>query len=458
MNKLYTFILIVILAMGFTGCEDDDCDQLHVDTNMLGIPTVMKGSFPVGTLTPALGDSIIFAPRLLDTTGVAYTWTLNGKEVSSDSVFVYKIEKPCCSEIICTLENSKGRVTMKADITSKHDLAKGMIIVQKGTLDFYDMQSDKLYRDVYSSLNYGKELKIDSYDDFCVIPEDNKLYIAISTSTSNTEHLFVADRATLKAERSAILQANLDAFIPLGGGQALAVASGAYRVKLSSFSKTRLLNKHGWAIYNGAIFNDRLLANMTYDDLSRVNYYDIAALSTAKEDEMPEPTELDIWQNSKVNFVKGRDGNIYTMGCTEDGTAHYIARIGTDFSVVNSATLPFAPLLSGYSSGLYTTGLSLSPSGDAIYIPAADYSIYKYVPGDASSLNQPFIAAPAGEETLCGVGVNVNPLNGELWVCYSEKVGWNEYTGKIVIYDASGKKIKSIDCGDTAPKSVLFSN
>lgn len=458
MNKLYISILMIALVMGFVACEDDDCDQLHIEQEMLGIPTVMKGSFPLGVLTPNMGDSIVFAPRLLDTTGVEYSWTLNGEKVSTDSVFTYKIEKPCRSEIICTLENPKGRVTMKANIVSKHDLSKGVIIVQKGTVDFYDMSSEKLYRDVYSSLNYGKGLKISSSTNLCVVPVDGKLYITIGTSTSNVEHVYVADRSTLLTENSAILVANIASFIPLGGGEALASSSGAYRVKLSSLSKTQLLNKRNWAIYNSAIFNGKLLGNMTYSDLSRVNYYDVAALSAAKENEMPEPMMLDIWQNSKVNFVKGGDGNVYTMGCSEDKTGHYIAKIGTDFSVVKSVTLPFKPLLCGYSSGLYTTGLTYSQSGDAIYIPAEDHSIYKYVLGDPTSLNQPFIAAPTGDEILCGVGVNVNPANGDLWICYAEEIGWKEYVGKIVVYDASGKKLKSIDCGDTAPQSVLFNN
>lgn len=126
MNKIYTLFLTAFLAVGFLACEDDDCDQLHIDTDMMGIPTVLKGSFPVGTLTPAVGDSIVFAPQLLDTAGVTYAWKLNGKEVSSDSAFTYKIEKPCRAKVVCTLKNTKGEVILEADIVSKNDLSKGI--------------------------------------------------------------------------------------------------------------------------------------------------------------------------------------------------------------------------------------------------------------------------------------------------------------------------------------------
>ena len=30
MNKLYTTLLIACIAVGFTACNDDDCDDLHL--------------------------------------------------------------------------------------------------------------------------------------------------------------------------------------------------------------------------------------------------------------------------------------------------------------------------------------------------------------------------------------------------------------------------------------------
>lgn len=461
MNKIYTLILMAFLAIGLIACDDDndplpkDCDQVHIDQDLMGIPTVMKGSFPVGTLNPAVGDSVVFSPQLKDTTGVKYSWTLNGKEVSDDSAFTYKIEKPCRANVVCTLENPKGKVILKSEIVADYDLSKGIIVVQKGSVDLYDSETGRLYSDVYSALNYGDGLKLGSYDDLCVVPTSNKLYMVVSTSTSNVKHLYVADRKTLNAENSATIAANIAAFFLLNDKQALVTNGGVARIDLSSLSKTQLLKKYGWGIYNATVFNGKLLANTTYDDLTKVSYYNVDSLLIGKENNMPRATEIDIWQNSKVNFVKASNGKIYTLGCNEDATEYYIAEISADLSV-QTTVLPFNPLLCGYSSGLYTTGLVLSQAGDAIYIPGEDNSIYKYTPGNAASLQTPLIAAPAGEETLSGAGVNVNPANGELWVCYVEEVDWNEYTGKIVVYNSSGKKVKSVDCGENAPQAVLF--
>lgn len=457
MNKIYTLILMAFLAIGFVACEDDDCNQLHIDTDMMGIPTVMKGTFPVGTLTPAIGDSIVFAPQLLDTAGVTYAWKLNGEEVSSDSVFTYKIEKPCRAKIVCTLKNTKGEVILESDVVSKNDLTQGMIIVQKGSIDYYEPATGKLYSDVYSDLNYGEGMKLGNYDKLYVTPVNGKLYMMISTSTSNIKHLYSADTKTLYAENSAVVSASLDGFLPLSDKQALMTGGGAYRMDLVSFSKVQLLKQYGWAIYNGIVQNGKVLGNMTYSSLAKVNVYSVDALLSAAENGMPEPETLDIWQDGKINFVQAGDGFTYTIGCNEEQTEYYLVQIASDLTV-KKEILPFKPLLSGYQHGVYTVRLAVGKSGNEIYIPAENQSIYKYTLGNTASLHTPFIAAPENDEELAGAGINVNPQNGEIWVCYAEEVSWNEYEGKIVVFDPAGNKVKSIDCGDTAPQAVLFNN
>ena len=43
MNKLYTTLLIACLAAGFTACNDDDCEDLHLG-NLAHYPNVLKGT------------------------------------------------------------------------------------------------------------------------------------------------------------------------------------------------------------------------------------------------------------------------------------------------------------------------------------------------------------------------------------------------------------------------------
>ena len=54
MNKLYTTLLIACLAAGFTACNDDDCEDLHLG-NLAHYPNVLKGTFPTESQVLELG-------------------------------------------------------------------------------------------------------------------------------------------------------------------------------------------------------------------------------------------------------------------------------------------------------------------------------------------------------------------------------------------------------------------
>lgn len=54
MNKLYTTLLIACIAVGFTACNDDDCDDLHLG-NLANYPNVLKGTFPTEDQVLELG-------------------------------------------------------------------------------------------------------------------------------------------------------------------------------------------------------------------------------------------------------------------------------------------------------------------------------------------------------------------------------------------------------------------
>lgn len=57
MNKLYTTLLIACLAAGFTACNDDDCEDLHLG-NLAHYPNVLKGTFPTESQVLELGETL----------------------------------------------------------------------------------------------------------------------------------------------------------------------------------------------------------------------------------------------------------------------------------------------------------------------------------------------------------------------------------------------------------------
>ena len=68
MNKLYTTLLIACLAAGFTACNDDDCEDLHLG-NLAHYPNVLKGTFPTESQVLELGETLEITPELLNPEG-----------------------------------------------------------------------------------------------------------------------------------------------------------------------------------------------------------------------------------------------------------------------------------------------------------------------------------------------------------------------------------------------------
>lgn len=157
MNKLYTTLLIACLAAGFTACNDDDCEDLHLG-NLAHYPNVLKGTFPTESQVLELGETLEITPELLNPEGATYSWLVNGKEYSTEPTFSYKIDNPCRADLTCIIKNKYGKVEMSTSFSSNHNFSKGFFYVADGTFNFYDTEKKTAYQDCYASLNAGKTL------------------------------------------------------------------------------------------------------------------------------------------------------------------------------------------------------------------------------------------------------------------------------------------------------------
>lgn len=450
MNKLYSTLFIAIMAVCFTACNnDDDCEELHLG-NLANYPNVLKGTFPTENQILEMGETLEITPELLNPEGATYSWLMNGTEVSTDPTFSYKIEKPCYADLKCIITNKYGKVEMSTSFGSNHDFSKGFFYFANGTFNFYDTEKKVTYADCYSSLNAGKTLGIGNYDSAIISYHNGKFYLLKKTSTSNIEHFYVIDAKTLHHENSASINSNLSGLTVLNDQYALVSGDGIRRVDLKSLGNVQLLSKYMFCIYNGLVFNGKVLTNDTYGDASTVKYYDVNELISAKEKEAPKSTELNITQKQKINFVMGKDGNAYTLESTDEGCN--IVKINKDFTL-EKVSASFQPA-KGPNWSSPTIGMVASESENAIFIPSADGTIYKYAPGDLASLNEPFIAKDASGLPITTT-LQLNPSNGELYAIYSETWGENN---KIVVYSKDGKVLYTVDCGESTPTQILFNN
>ena len=176
MNKLYTTLLIACLAAGFTACNDDDCEDLHLG-NLAHYPNVLKGTFPTESQVLELGETLEITPELLNPEGATYSWLVNGKEYSTEPTFSYKIDNPCRADLTCIIKNKYGKVEMSTSFSSNHNFSKGFFYVADGTFNFYDTEKKTAYQDCYASLNAGKTLGIGNYDSANIIHSNGKFYL-----------------------------------------------------------------------------------------------------------------------------------------------------------------------------------------------------------------------------------------------------------------------------------------
>lgn len=436
MNKLYSILLMGLLTAGFTAC-DEECDNLHLG-NLAHYPNVLKGSFPTESQLLEIGEELTIDPALLDSVGARYSWVIDGTEVSTDTTFTYKVDKPSKAEIVCIIQNPYGSIEMKVTVGSNHDFAKGFFYVADGTFNFYDTEKKTAYEDCYGSLNAGAQF---SDSDLEICAANGKFYVLSASNASNLEHFYVIDAQTLSYENSASIDAGLSGLSILNENYGLVSGDGVRRIDLKSLGTTQLLDEHLFGIYNSNVYNGNLLSSTTYGagEVAKVTYYQVAALLDAPKEKLPESKELDITHDRKENFVIAKDGNCYTLEASSAG--YSVVKIAKDLSLEKTA-LGFEPSKNKYWSNK-TIGIVASGTESAIYISAVNGDIYKYLPGNAASLQAPFIVA--GENGAPIATMQVNNQTGELYVPYKSGIG---------VYNKEGKQEYLVACSD--PSYVLF--
>lgn len=447
MNKVYTTLLIVCIAMGFTACTDDDCNGLHLD-NLANYPNVLKGTFPTEEQVLELGETLEVTPELLNPEGATYSWLLNGKEYSTEPSFSYPLDNPCRADLTCIITNKYGKVEMKTSFRTNHDFSKGFFYVANGTFNFYDPEENITYKDCYGSLNAGKKITSEpNYDYLHIDSYNGKIYVLLESSTNNKEHFFVLDAQTLYLENSTIIDASLCGINIANDKYGFIWGNGISRIDLHSLSSTKLLKQYSFNIYNALIYYDKVLTNDTYKDESKVKYYDVNQLLVAGAEATLDVKELDITQKQKTNFVQASDGNVYTLESTEEGCN--IVKISNDFKLEKIAAGFQQTTVKWFAP---TVGMAASETEDVIYIPSADGAIYKYKINDVSSLQTPFIAADADGLPIAATP-QLDQKNGNLYVIYGQSK-----KSKIVVYDKNGTALNTIDCGSGIPSHILLNN
>ncbi|HEY8930303.1 MAG TPA: DUF5074 domain-containing protein [Mucilaginibacter sp.] len=135
-----------------------------------------------------------------------------------------------------------------------------------------------------------------------------------------------------------------------------------------------------------------------------------------------------------VAFAKTPDGSVWAAGGTS------LIKINPATLAVTTITVPFT--VNGSWAAWHPGSITASTSSNIVYLAQNNTwyggtNIYKYIDGNAASLNAPFITVPVGKE-LYGSGVAYNASNGQLVVNTVKSGFGNNYsTNDLDFYNAT---------------------
>lgn len=408
----------LIFIVGITSCRKSDT---------LSLPQIIDNSVPGGKDSLIVGEKLVLHPILNTRTRATYQWRVNGMLSGTDSVYTFETGSAGDYTIDYKATNTTGEITFQYLIHVWGKYENGILLVnegwfghENGNVNFYRYGSDTIEQMVYHKENPGKELGVTTQ--FGAV-FNGKLYLV-----SKQGPFVVTDAKSLKeTARIDPLPADGRAFVGLDNSLGLiSTSDGIYKLNLSPVSvgtkipgitgETGNMRKEGDHIYilsqtEGAV----ILKQSDFSIVKKIPGMDQGLSKTA-------------------------DGNIWVAG----GSKLY--KINPTSLDTNSITLPFTlgnPWFA-WNVGTVTT----STTENAVFIArtmpwgAGGNKIYKYIPGNAASLQTPFATIPAGKE-FYGAGVGYNSLKNELVVTAIQSgYGQNYSFNSLYFYDASNGSLK----------------
>jgi hypothetical protein len=406
MNALYRFLYIVTAGtiILLTSCKKDH-------DMMVAKPVIASQSLPDSTTTT--GDTLMLHPAIADiTTGTTFSWTVNGQQAGTDSVFLFSPTTRGDYQLVYTATNAGGStsVTYKIHVYGKYE--NGFFITNEGwygtgagILNFFRYDTQQLEDSVFNKVNPGKDLgPIYSTLEFGTI-YNNKLYLLAKYGGP----LVAVDAFSLKETGRIASDPGNDfrALLPLDTTRALvSTGFGVFPLNL----QTMTLGAAIPAISGEA---DDMVKAGNYIFVLDGNGLDVlnaSDYSIAKN-----------FSNISVGFAVTTDGTVWAAGSVIDPNTGIA--LDSNLVKINPSTLDTTnihlPFDVNGTFGLWHPGsIVASTKENAVFlaynIPYEDgTTIYKYVAGNPASLAVPYITLPLDHE-LYGAGIGYDASRNQL--------------------------------------------
>lgn len=416
LKKYFKQFLFLVAALVIASCSKEDCGLDHTE-QLQGLPSLRAGGFPEEELTVNVGSSHDYAPQVISPTDVYYQWYLNGEDMSTDPTFTFKATHPMRAKVVLELTNDLGKVKLESKIiVPGADYSKGCFVINEGwfghepgSISYYNFEKNTLEHRVDKNQNYGAALGTTTQS---ATVWNGKLYVC----SKDQNHLVVLDPKTLYMEKSCGMLTKYQAYEFIGLNEKYGVLThNGYltRVDLKTFQTVTLMSiGNTWAgTGSGLVYNGKLILNVKGNKLHAIDLKGLTA-PDVKPTAKVETTQLDIYTSGGTRFVKGEDGNLYTVETTKTGENNLV-KIKPDFSFEKVAMrTDYTPS----SFGAYReASFCGTPKGLFYYI--ANGKIYKATFADAAP-QAPFTTYSKEGFGFYGAGIRVNPATNELMAMY----------------------------------------
>jgi hypothetical protein len=298
-------------------------------------------------------------------------------------------------------------------------LNEGNYSHETGSVHFYSYAKDSISKYAYNTENPNKELGTNTQMlEFGTI-FNNKLYLVVNLGGP----LVITDAYTLKETgRLTSIPDSAHSFVGVDASRGLiSTIHGIYPVNLSSVTVGNKISGIEASVGDMIKAGDYVFI-LTADKgiiALKASDYSITKVIGA----------------ATTGFAVGKDGSVWAA------TPNSLLKINTGTLAVDTINTPFDVYYNPY---VYNSGsIVASTTENAVYVTSDYTSVYKYVVGNAASLNTPFITVPANQ-FLYGKGIAYNAKKGELVLNKTDNI-YGGTVNTITSYNATtGAEGKSI--------------
>ena len=414
-----------LLMISITSCEKDE------QHNSFPTPVLAAGQENNGNDSTTVGTSLLFHPILGNVTDAGYSWTVNGTKMGADSVFTFKPVVAGDYKIRLRTVTKGGEVNLNYQVHVWAKYENGFYIVNEGwfghgsgTVSFYRYNTHAMEDSVFTKENPGKDLGGVATTLQSGVIFNKKLFLVAKAGGP----VVVTDQYSMKEQSRIPATAGSYwlSFVGIDASKGLLSANtGLYPLDLTTMAVgTKITGLNGQV-----------------GDLIRQGNY-IFALSQTDGIVILNASDLTVVKKiagASVGFTRTTDGAVWAAGTTK------IFKISPVTLDVETTTVPFT--IFGSWGAWHPGSISASTKENAVYFARSGSfgggtMIYKYIPGNAASLQAPFATLPTGK-IFYGAGISYHAgLNLLLVTTVQSGYGDNYKANNLYFYDPATAEIK----------------